>query len=124
MPTFTYTAIDAASGAERRGTVDGGNAQQAVALLKTRGLALMSLADASHLTSKVLSRGGAQPATANGTFTFAIGAIANAKELTIFTRQLATLIKAGMPLLRALEVLAHETHISGGFSLCQLVRCS
>lgn len=32
----------------------------------------------------------------------------NAKGLTLFTRQLATLVKAGMPILRAIEVLARQ----------------
>ena len=32
----------------------------------------------------------------------------NAKGLAIFTRQLATLVKAGMPILRSLEVLARQ----------------
>jgi type IV pilus assembly protein PilC len=34
--------------------------------------------------------------------------VASAKEMTVFTRQLGTLIKAGMPLLRSLEVLARQ----------------
>src|SRR5688572_9901919 len=32
----------------------------------------------------------------------------NAKGLAVFTRQLATLVKAGMPILRSLEVLARQ----------------
>ena len=37
-----------------------------------------------------------------------IGRVLNSKGLTIFTRQLATLTKAGMPILRSLEVLARQ----------------
>lgn len=36
------------------------------------------------------------------------GRALNSKGLTIFTRQLATLVKAGMPILRSLEVLARQ----------------
>lgn len=36
------------------------------------------------------------------------GKVINNKGLTIFTRQLATLVKAGMPIMRALEVLARQ----------------
>ena len=37
-----------------------------------------------------------------------IGRAINAKGLAVFTRQLATLVKAGMPILRSLEVLARQ----------------
>lgn len=36
------------------------------------------------------------------------GRAANAKALAVFTRQLATLVKAGMPIVRSLEVLARQ----------------
>jgi len=37
-----------------------------------------------------------------------IGRVVNQKGLAVFTRQLATLVKAGMPILRSLEVLARQ----------------
>lgn len=37
-----------------------------------------------------------------------LGKVINNKGLTIFTRQLATLVKAGMPIMRALDVLARQ----------------
>jgi type IV pilus assembly protein PilC len=37
-----------------------------------------------------------------------IGRVANRRELTTFTRQLATLVKAGMPIVRALDVLSRQ----------------
>lgn len=37
-----------------------------------------------------------------------IGKVISNKALTIFTRQLATLVKAGMPIMRALDVLARQ----------------
>jgi type IV pilus assembly protein PilC len=37
-----------------------------------------------------------------------IGSPINAKGLAVFTRQLATLVKAGMPIMRSLEVLARQ----------------
>jgi type IV pilus assembly protein PilC len=39
---------------------------------------------------------------------FHFGKAINAKGLAVFTRQLATLVKAGMPILRSLEVLARQ----------------
>src|SRR5437868_3782898 len=39
---------------------------------------------------------------------FTIGRPINAKGQAVFTRQLATLVKAGMPIMRSLEVLARQ----------------
>src|SRR5436309_2037040 len=39
---------------------------------------------------------------------FSIGRPINAKGQAVFTRQLATLVKAGMPIMRSLEVLARQ----------------
>jgi type IV pilus assembly protein PilC len=39
---------------------------------------------------------------------FSLGRPVNEKGLTVFTRQLATLVKAGMPIMRSLEVLARQ----------------
>src|SRR5437773_53076 len=39
---------------------------------------------------------------------FSIGSPISAKGQAVFTRQLATLVKAGMPILRSLEVLARQ----------------
>lgn len=41
------------------------------------------------------------------------GRALNSKGLTVFTRQLATLVKAGMPILRSLEVLARQEKRAG-----------
>jgi type IV pilus assembly protein PilC len=43
----------------------------------------------------------------------AFGRIIGRRDLTIFTRQLATLIKAGMPIVRALEVLSRQEKNTG-----------
>ncbi|MFM7752490.1 MAG: type II secretion system F family protein [Opitutaceae bacterium] len=47
-----------------------------------------------------------QPAPRRRGFSF--GRAVNEKGLTVFTRQLATLVKAGMPIMRGLEVLARQ----------------
>jgi len=41
------------------------------------------------------------------------GTVLNSKGLTVFTRQLATLVKAGMPILRSLEVLSRQEKRAG-----------
>lgn len=129
MPRYTYTAIEAASGRERRGTIDGPSPDHVSSELKARGLAPMSLviaasvstlgpgratgaADAANSTRRSLPAKPKPPA-ANAISPgrrrpFVIGRVVTAKGLTLFTRQLATLVKAGMPLLRSLEVLGRQ----------------
>src|SRR5262245_42842810 len=62
----------------------------------------------------------AKPPGKGPTMTFPVGGVTrkkrsisfgspiNAKGQAVFTRQLATLVKAGMPILRSLEVLARQ----------------
>jgi len=116
MPTFSYTAIEAATGRERKGTLESGNPEQATADLKSRGLAPMSLVVAVRLSGKdprKETRAGIPAAPMAPDFrrtkrSLTIGRVVSRKALTLFTRQLATLVKAGMPLVRSLEVLARQ----------------
>lgn len=120
MPTFTYSAIEATSGREREGTIESGSAELATAALKARGLAPMSLVERSQATtaqSSAWPASGAQSSAADagrsgstrkGKAALAFGRVISAKGLALFTRQLATLVKAGMPLLRCLEVLGRQ----------------
>lgn len=52
-------------------------------------------------------------ATAKKSRPMVFGRALNSKGLTIFTRQLATLVKAGMPILRSIEVLARQEKRAG-----------
>jgi type IV pilus assembly protein PilC len=119
MPTFSYSAIDARSGRERHGTVDGATREMAVASLKSQGLAPMSLvasstpddaavrvADAGSRNVRETHRSSARVRRTPRLMTF--GPIIGSNDLAVFTRQLATLVKAGMPLLRCLEVLGRQ----------------
>ncbi len=115
MPTFYYTAIDS-SGKQKSGTIEAASEDVATNQIKEQRL---------FVTSISTSKGGAKTAKkktakkATGFFSagvgdgvkkkpFVIGKVVNAKGLTIFTRQLATLIQAGLPLLRSLEVLSRQ----------------
>ena len=65
------------------------------------------------VSAKAPSRGGvafnpAMAAAKRRKRSFALGRPINGKGLAVFTRQLATLVKAGMPILRSLEVLARQ----------------
>lgn len=103
MPAFTYTAINA-RGAEESGRLEAAGAAQAVAELKARGLHPTALAEAG--AKRV---GGTRPPAGRSwrmPFLNRLGG----QDLAVFTRQLATLLKAGLPLVRALETLARQEH--------------
>ncbi|ACB76366.1 type II secretion system F family protein [Opitutus terrae] len=127
MPTFRYSAINAATGRECAGRIDGRSAEDVTRTLKSRGLAPTSLTCIEELveagTRSVHGRrrpegnGSAgirrEPAAVVAPRTkrwrgVAFGRPVSARALALFTRQLATLVRAGMPLVRGLEVLARQ----------------
>lgn len=92
MPVFSYTAIDSA-GKKRTGIVDARSKSSAVGLLKEQTLYVVSLTEQKESgLEKMLSFKGV-PET----------------EVVAFTRQLSTMISAGLPIARGLEVLADQT---------------
>lgn len=103
MPIFAYTAIEAKTGREREGTMECNSPEEASATLKARGFAPIALATAIDRTFAA-----SRPSLRRQLSTFTLGAPVSARALTVFTRQLATLVKARMPLLRALEVLIRQ----------------
>ena len=105
MPKFDYVALDA-RGQESRGTMDAASQNDVVLQLRQAGLFPTSVAEA---------KAGAKPAKAGGSKKKAGGGggmfqrkTVSSKVLMIFTRQLATLIDAGLPLLRGLDVLGKQ----------------
>ncbi|CAM2790357.1 type II secretion system F family protein [Rariglobus hedericola] len=122
MPKFTYSAIESASGKEKKGVLESASSEQASAELKAMGLIPTALA-AEGSGGPKLSAGAkkdvrklnapAAPASTQlrakkkkGGMTF--GRIISNANLTVFTRQLATLVNAGMPIMRSLETLARQ----------------
>ena len=97
MPCFTYAAVDAVTGQTRRGTIDGETVAAAAAALKARG----------WLPTEVVR---VAPASGGGGRWrgWAGRGRWSARERTLFTRQLSSLVRAGLPLLRALEVLSRQ----------------
>jgi len=101
MASFAYRAVDD-GGEERTGLVDADSSEQAAATLRGRGLFPTELKPATAVG----------PAGAAARGVAGAGRIwrrpARAVEVAAFTRQLATLLRAGLPLLRALELLARQ----------------
>ena len=108
MPTFHYIALDQ-NGQETAGDLDAASEADAINQLRQSGLYPTSVAaegqgQAAAIKKRVKS-------SAKGkTKTVKIGANAKvkSKSLMIFTRQLATLIDSGLPLLRGLTVLGRQ----------------
>ena len=87
---FTYKAVDGA-GVPSKGQVKGTSKDAVTEELKAQGLKVMELAEKKSVLQADLSFGRIKPA-----------------ELTIMTRQLATMISSGMTLLRAFYVLEDQ----------------
>jgi type IV pilus assembly protein PilC len=91
MPSFTYTARETATGREIRSTVEALTEQAAIAALLNRNLLVVSIRE------KIAKKGKTQG-----------GKVALA-DLVVFTRQLATMIVAGIAIVQALQSLADQT---------------
>ena len=91
MASFLYVARETASGREIRSSVEAGTEQAAIAALLNRNLLVVSIQE------KVGKKG----RTAGGKVALA--------DLVIFTRQLATMIDAGLAMVQSLQGLAEQT---------------
>lgn len=113
MPRFEYIALDA-RGQESRGVIDASNANDVVGQLRQAGYFPTSVVEEGKggtvkvaKTQKAMKAASA-PKAKKGSITLFQKKTVSSKVLMIFTRQLATLIDAGLPLLRGLNVLAKQ----------------
>jgi type IV pilus assembly protein PilC len=117
MPKFNYVAMDS-RGKETKGTLDVANQNEAIGRLKEMGYFPTKVVEAEKPKEKgdkkktgAASSSGAKGKKRGMTLNFAIpglGGKVKPKVLTAFTRQLATLVDAGLPLLRGLRVLERQ----------------
>ncbi|MBU8901138.1 MAG: type II secretion system F family protein [Victivallales bacterium] len=111
MPQFVYVAMDS-DGKERKGKIDSPTEEQAAVALKKQNLYPTSIKAAKE-TKAVASKkkGGAAPKKkAGGGLNITIGTpVIKRKQLTLFTRQLAILLDAGLPLIRSLKTLERQS---------------
>src|SRR3984885_11476044 len=91
MPSFTYIARETATGREIRNSVEAVSEQAAITALLNRNLLVVSIQE------KVGKKG----KTAGGKVGLA--------DLVVFTRQLATMIDAGLAMVQSLQGLADQT---------------
>lgn len=95
MPAWEYTALDA-SGKERSGVLEGDSARQVRSLLREQGLLPVSVAEVAD--EKPRRMGG-----------ISFGGRISAMDLALLTRQLATLVRAGLPLEEALLAVSQQS---------------
>lgn len=112
MPKFSYVALDA-KGVEQQGTIEAASNNEAVSQLRQAGLFPTSVVEGGRAPKAKSSGGAAKSASAKSSAARPGGGLfkkqtIKGKTLMIFTRQLATLIDAGLPLLRGLNVLAKQ----------------
>jgi len=91
MPSFVYVARETATGREIRSSVEAATEQAAISALLNRNLLVVSIQE------KVGKKG----RTSGGKVALA--------DLVIFTRQLATMIDAGLAMVQSLQALAEQT---------------
>ena len=109
MSNYSYVAIDP-QGVESRGTLDVSDQAEALRRIKEMGLfptKVLSASRCSHRPAQAQPNPRAEPRTWNLPC-LAWGSGIGTKTLTAFTRQLATLVEAGMPLLRGLKTLQEQ----------------
>ncbi len=112
MPKFNYVAMDGA-GKETKGSIDASSQAQAIAHIRGQGLFPTAIGLAGGGGGKAAAAKASKAPSSALKMEIKLPAFlqpkVKAKELTIFTRQLATLVDAGLPLLRGLRVLHRQT---------------
>lgn len=106
MSTFKYAA-KGPGGKTVEGTVDAADRNEAVAELRKQNLVVIRVEQAGG-NSKA-----ARPAGAKKTSFFSAGPSASKNELVLFTRQLSTMVGAGLALLESLDVLHDQAESPG-----------
>lgn len=116
MPKFSYVAMDQ-KGKEQKGTIEVASQNEAIGRVKEMGLFPTKIVEVDKVKEKgAAKKSGPAPKAAGGkkkgvNLNFKIpglGGGVKSKVLTTFTRQLATLVDAGLPLLRGMRVLEKQ----------------
>ena len=91
MTNFAYKALDA-RGAQAAGEIEGESKTAVAAALRNRGLTVLDVNEVKQGLGKIQ-----------------IGGRVKAKDLTVFSRQFATMVNSGLSMLRCLYVLEEQT---------------
>ncbi|MFM7119796.1 MAG: type II secretion system F family protein, partial [Gammaproteobacteria bacterium] len=110
MAAFEYTAIDA-SGRQRRGVLEADSLRQTRQLLRDQGLAPLTVEAAAERkrSTSGASSGAAAGQTLLSSLSGGFSRSLAGLDRVLFTRQLATLIAAGLPIEEALNAVAQQS---------------
>jgi type IV pilus assembly protein PilC len=115
MPKYSYVALDS-RGQESKGVIEVASQNEAIGRVKEMGLFPTKIFEAEKVKEKGAGKKAKAPGKKGGKkgsmdiqikIPFLSGRV-KPKVLTTFTRQLATLVDAGLPLLRGLRVLEKQ----------------
>jgi len=101
MPVFVYEALDS-QGKEVSGRIEAASSEEATRIIRGKGQIPTNI----RIEKEKAEKKGA-PAKRSKKTSFAIGKV-KSKALAAFTRQLATLIDAGLPIVRSLRILEEQ----------------
>jgi type IV pilus assembly protein PilC len=109
MPKFKYEAMDT-RGKETKGVLEVGSQAEAITRLKEMGFLPTKVVEAEKpKDAKAVKKTDAKgKGKGKMNLNISFGSGVKPKVLTTFTRQLATLVEAGLPLLRGLRVLSKQ----------------
>jgi general secretion pathway protein F len=96
LGAFEYTAVDAA-GRERKGVLEGDTARQVRQLLRDQALLPVEVSEVTQTESRSQRK------------QFSIKRGVSASDLSLLTRQIATLVRSGLPLEEALQAVSEQT---------------
>ncbi len=106
MPIFQYTAMDA-SGKEQKGQHEAASEEAVASFLKEQGMFPTSIKPLTKAAKAKKEK--AKGPTASKGLNLNLGPVVmKGKDLTVFTRQLAILLDAGLPLIRSLKTLERQ----------------
>lgn len=95
MPVFSYSARDRNSGKTVDGTIDAATQAAGLGILRERGLVVTSIAEARGAAAAKARKSGRRRKVTTD-------------DLVIFSRQMATMVNAGLPLIEGLSVLGDQ----------------
>jgi type IV pilus assembly protein PilC len=107
MPVFQYTATDQ-NGAPSQGNFEAPSEEQAREQLAQYGLTVTQLQPVGSDAEEPQQRASRDKKKKKGLLDLQIGGGPNNEDISIFTRQMSTLVQAGLPLLRSLEVMIKQ----------------
>jgi general secretion pathway protein F len=110
MPAFEYIALDA-DGRQKKGVLEADTARQIRAQLREQALTPLEVNEVAQATSKTAASGKATKRVR-----------INTAEMALITRQLATLIRAALPVEEALKAVSDQCEKPAHKSMMLAVR--